>query len=101
MNNDIYATIINFDRVNVKNRETGEVTSMYSVNYALQTEPMDGHFGPVLLNSYASDKAFSKLQSCLGKRVKIKIKDKLLFGKVNTYKKVVDFVDDVNVRDFK
>ena len=97
---DVQARVINFDKAIIKNKETGEVTTMYSVNYAVECDSFDGHFGPIILNSYASEKAFNKLNNSIGKTVKLDILDTRVFGKNNMFKKVVSKIDGVAVRDF-
>ncbi|MFR2585192.1 MAG: hypothetical protein ACLTAK_01340 [Bacilli bacterium] len=97
---DILAQIINFDEKQITEKETGKVTVMYEVNYAVKTDPYKGHYGPTILTSYASEGAFKVLNEKLNKIVKIDLQDKPLFGKPNTFKKVVAKVDGVDVRNF-
>ena len=92
--------IINFHKNNLKNKDTGEVTVMYDVNFEVETDPIPNHYGPIILNSYCSENAFSKLNACLGKVVEIGIEDKAVFGKTNMYKKVVSTIDGFKVREF-
>ncbi len=96
----INAMIINFDKKTIKNEETGEVKVMYSVNYTVPTAEYKDHFGPTVLNSYASEKAFEVLKTNIGKTVKIKLSEKALYGKANTYKKVVSSINGVDIRQF-
>lgn len=99
-NNEILATIINFDKKDIKNEETGRVSVMYSVNYAVETAPYAGHYGSTILNSYASEGAFDILKANLGKKCKIVLEEKSIFGKSNCYKKVVSKINDASVRQF-
>lgn len=99
-NNEINSRIINFDKKTMKDEETGKVSVMYSVNYEVQTSPYTNHYGPTVLNSYASEGAFDILKANLGKSVKIELEEKPVFGKANTYKKVVSKVDGKSVRQF-
>ena len=99
-NDSINAQIINFERKTIKNDETGELKTMYSVNYAVETSPYKDHFGPSILNSYCSENAYSILNANIGKTVKIVLEDKALFGKNNMYKKVVSKINGVAIRQF-
>ncbi len=97
---DILAQIINFDEKKIVDKDTGKVTIMYEVNYAVKTDPYKGHYGPTILTSYASEGAFKILNEKINKAVKIDLIDKPIFGKVNTFKKVVSKIDGVDVRNF-
>ena len=99
-NNEINATIINFERKIIKSESTGEVKSMFSVNYAVETSPYKDHFGPTILNSYCSENAYNLLNANLGKTVKIELQEKLIFGKANMYKKVVSKINGQEIRQF-
>lgn len=92
------ALLINVERVNFKNKQTGEINTMYSCNYAVKCEPCDGRLGDIILNSYAPESAYPKLQSTVGKRCKIFISEKPIFGKTNTYKKVVSKIDEFSFK---
>lgn len=99
-NNEIMSRIINFDKKTIKEEETGKITTMYSVNYEVETAPYSNHYGPTVLNSYASESAFEILKSNLGKTVKIELEEKTVFGRANTYKKVVSKINGKSVRQF-
>lgn len=99
-NNEIMARIINFDKKSIKEEITGKITTMYSVNYEVETSPYANHYGPTILNSYASESSFETLKSSLGKVVKIELEEKTVFGKSNTYKKVVSKINGKSVRQF-
>lgn len=100
MKNEILANIINFDKRTIKNKETGEVTIMYSVNFAVNTDSYKDHYGPTILTSYCSESSFNLLNSKLGKTVKVELSEKPLFGRNNAYKKVVSKIDGVDIRQF-
>lgn len=99
-NKEITSRIINFDKKTIKEDTTGKISTMYSVNYEVETSPYNNHYGPTILNSYASESAFEILKSNLGKTVKIELEEKSVFGKVNTYKKIVSKINGKSVRQF-
>ena len=45
MNNEIKANIINFRKTNITNEKTGEVTNMYNVTFAVETDPISNFYG--------------------------------------------------------
>ena len=96
----VKGTILNFDLKGIKSENTGIVKNMYSVNFLVETDKIEGHYGGVILNSYASSNALEKLKSCLGKTVTIGIDYKTVYGKNNTFKKVVSEIDNYSIRDF-
>ncbi len=100
MENKLKAQIINFDKKEITNNKTGEVSVMYEVNFGVQTAPIKNHYGLVLLTSYCSEDAFEKLKSNLNKLVDIVLEDKPIYGKSNTYKKIVVSINGYSVRNF-
>lgn len=100
MNNEIKASIINFRKSNITNEKTGEVTNMYNVTYAVDTDPIPNFYGREILTSVASENAFNKLQSVLGKEVRIVIDFKPIFGEKNKFKRVITKIDGFDVRKF-
>ena len=99
-NNEMMSRIINFDKKTIKEENTGKITTMYSVNYEVETSPYVNHYGPTVLNSYASESAFEILKANIGKNVKIELEEKSVFGKNNTYKKIVSKINGKSVRQF-
>lgn len=99
-NNEILAQIICFDKKDIKNNQTGEVKTMYSVDFAVQTAPYANHYGATILNSYCSESAFGLLKEKVGKTVKLELGEKQVYGRSNTYKKVVSAIDGTTVRNF-
>ena len=100
MNNVVNAYIINFEKKELRDKNTGEVKIMFSVNFAVQTDNIKNFYGSAILNSYVSENAFEKLKSSLGKTCKLTLEERSIFGKSNTYKKVVSKIDGLSVRDF-
>lgn len=100
MNSKIKALLINYERKVMTNEKTGEVTTMYSVNYAVETSPYKDHYGPTILNSYCSANAQDILNANLGKYITIELEEKPVFGKQNMYKKVVSKINDKAIRQF-
>ena len=96
----ILALIINFDKKTIKNDKTGEIKIMFEVRYAVDTDSYKDHYGPTILVSYADENAFNVLNANLGKKVKINLSEKSIFGKPNTYKKVVSKINGVDIRKF-
>lgn len=99
-NNEILAQIICFDKKDIKNNTTGEVKTMYSVDFAVQSAPYGNHYGATILNSYCSDSAFDLLKEKVGKTVKLILGEKQVYGRANTFKKVVVSIDGTPVRNF-
>ncbi len=100
MENKVKAMIISFDRVTMNNKKTGEVSEMLKVNFGVETAPIKNHYGLVNLTSYCSSDVFDRLSQNLGKFVEITLEDKPVFGKENTYKKIVTSISGVKVRNF-
>lgn len=98
---DVLGTIVNFRKNEITNNETGEVKTMYFVNFALENlSKIENHYGPLLLESVASEDSFNLLNSNLGKRVKVDISEQPVFGKTNQYKRIITKINGVNIRNF-
>lgn len=98
---DIIGRIINFEKRKITNEKTGEVKIMYFINFEVGCiEEIEGHYGPMILTSCASEDSFQMLKNNIGKQVKIDIADKKIYGKSNQYKKVVSKINGVNIRNF-
>lgn len=98
--NEIMSRIINFDEKIIKNEKTGEVKTMYSVNYEVTTDSYEKHYGPTILNSYAGADAFELLKANIGKTIRIVVGEQRVYGKQNQYKKVVTKLNGKEIRNF-
>ena len=96
----IKGRIIGFQRRNIKNEQTGEVSSILRVVCSVDIDPINNYYGRAILETYCSENAFSKLQSSIDKEVTLEIEYKQVFGKSNTFKQVVSKIDGFDVRKF-
>ena len=65
--NNSKVLLLNLQKVNFKNENTGEVTTMCKITYASELTKYDGFVGYSILESYAKESAFNGLEKVLGK----------------------------------
>ena len=97
----IEARIINFKKRKMTTEKTGEVKIMYFINFEVDCiEKTEGHYGPTILTSCASEDAFQILKNNIGKQIKVDIFEKKVYKKDNQFKKVVSKINGVSIRNF-
>lgn len=70
------AIMLNCEKMQFKNKETGEVTHMTKIQYAIAVSPNDNFVGYSVLECFVNENAFKNLKNCLGKMCDIVIETK-------------------------
>lgn len=70
------AIMLNCEKMQFKNKDTGEVTHMTKIQYAISVSPTDRFMGYSILECFVNDQAFGKLKNCLGRMCDIVIETK-------------------------
>lgn len=65
MNNNVKVILLNLQKVNFSNKETGQVTTMCKITYGLDLTKTDNFVGYSVLESYAKESAFAGLEKVL------------------------------------
>jgi len=65
MNNNIKVLLLNLQKVNFTNKDTGVVTTMTKITYGTDFGKTDNFTGYSILESYAKESAFSGLEKVL------------------------------------
>ena len=95
MMNNAKVTIINLERQNFSNKETGEVKYMTKVMYAIKMDSNENFKGNAILRAYCNAEAFEKLEKMLMTPVTAEIEQRATEDGAKYY---ISKVNDIIVR---
>ena len=93
--NNIKVLLLNIQKVNFSNKDTGEVKTMCKITYGIDLTETDNFSGYSILESYAKESAFTGLEKVLKRECMASVEFK---PTQNGVKYVITKINDISVK---